>query len=227
MRVLAPLLVVLGAAAFLGELPRRARRLRRDARRRGAELDVDPFAVLGLDAAALAAMDPRSRDAAVRAAYRAAALASHPDTSATERGDRFALVKRAADALRREDDFERLARAHAAARDDSLAALWRDEVREWSVERLAAHLRDEGAPEPVVAAFVEEDVDGREVVGVPQWEGDDVDHFIWALRWLGTEDEAVAARTEKILRDLAGRERGANFVRRDGAQGRRADRTNF
>lgn len=156
MRVLAPLLV-LGAAAFLGEMPRRARRLRRDARRRGAELDVDPFAVLGLDAAALAAMDPRSRDAAVRAAYRAAALASHPDTSPTERGDRFALVKRAADALKREDDFERLARAHAAARDDSLAALWRDEVREWSVERLAAHLRDEGAPEPVVAAFVEEE----------------------------------------------------------------------
>ena len=62
---------------------------------------------------------------------------------------------------------------------------------------------------------------------MPQWEGDDVDHFIWALRWLGTEDEAVAARTEKILRDLAGRERGANFARRDGAQGRRADRTNF
>ena len=53
--------------------------MRRDARRRGAELDVDPFAVLGLDAAALAAMDPRSRDAAVRAAYRAAALASLGD----------------------------------------------------------------------------------------------------------------------------------------------------
>ena len=101
-----------------------------------------------------------------------------------------------------------------------------DEYRR-EMRRALAHLRDEGAPEPVVAAFVEEDVDGREVVGVPQWEGDDVDHFIWALRWLGTEDEAVAARTEKILRDFAGRERGANFVRRDGAQGRRADRTNF
>ena len=40
-----------------------------------------------------------------------------------------------------------------------------------------------------------------EVVGVPQWCGDDVDHFMWSLRWLGTDDEAQAQRTEVRTRD--------------------------
>ena len=198
---------------------RQARCCRRDERRarRQEDLDFDPFQVLSLEAAALRAMDSAARAEAVRAAYRAAALASHPDTSSTERGDRFALVKRAHDALR--SDADGLIARSAAARDDALAALWRDEVREWSSAQLAAHLRAEGSPEGVVAAFLEEDVDGREVVGVPQWQGDDVDHFIWSLRWLGADDDAaVAARTEKILRDLAGRECGANFVKGEAGQ---------
>ena len=44
-----------------------------------------------------------------------------------------------------------------------------------------------------------------------RWGGDDVDHFIYALRWLGAEEEAGAAETERVLRELVQRECGDNF----------------
>jgi len=143
--------------------------------------------------------------------YRASALATHPDTSATDRGERFALVREAADALKTDAQIDALLATSRRARRDELAELWRDEVREWPVDRLAAYLRDAGLPEAVVAEFVEYEVDGREVVGLGQWGGDDVDHFIYALRWLGAEEEAGAAETERVLRELVQRECGDNF----------------
>ena len=148
----------------------------RISRRRAAAVeDIDPFAVLGLDASALAVLDTAARAKEVRRAYRKAALDSHPDTSALDRADRFSLVQRAADLLRQDDVLDRLVAGGAAgarkAQDDKLSRLWRDEVREWSVERLSEHLRSKGLCDDVVAAFAEEEVDGREVVGLEMWGG--------------------------------------------------------
>ena len=181
-------------------------------RRAAAVEDIDPFTILGLDAGALAVLDTAARAKEVRRAYRKAALDSHPDTSALDRADRFSLVQRAADLLRQDDVLDRLVAGGAAgAQDDTLSRLWRDEVREWSVERLSEHLRSKGLSEGVVAAFAEEEVDGREVVGLEMWGGADTDGYIWSLRWLGTEEEAVAARTEEVLRDLIRRDVSSNF----------------
>ena len=41
------------------------------------------------------------------------------------------------------------------------------------------------------------------------WGGADTDG-VWSLRWLGTEEEAVAARTEEVLRDLIRRDLSSN-----------------
>ena len=189
---------------------------KRISRRRAAAVeDIDPFAVLGLDASALAVLDTAARAKEVRRAYRKAALDSHPDTSALDRADRFSLVQRAADLLRQDDVLDRLVAGGAAgarkAQDDKLSRPWRDQVREWSVERLSEHLRAKGLSTDVVAAFAEEEVDGREVVGLEMWGGADTDGYIWSLRWLGTEEEAVAARTEEVLRDLIRRDVSSNF----------------
>ena len=76
---------------------------KRISRRRAAAVeDIDPLAVLGLDAGALAVLDTAARAKEVRRAYRKAALDSHPDTSALDRADRFSLVQRAADLLRQD-----------------------------------------------------------------------------------------------------------------------------
>ena len=189
---------------------------KRISRRRAAAVeDIDPLAVLGLDAGALAVLDTAARAKEVRRAYRKAALDSHPDTSALDRADRFSLVQRAADLLRQDDVLDRLVAGGAAgarkAQDDKLSRLWRDEVREWSVERLSEHLRSKGLSDDVIDAFAEEEVDGREVVGLEMWGGADTDGYIWSLRWLGTEEEAVAARTEEVLRDLIRRDLSNNF----------------
>ena len=189
---------------------------KRISRRRAAAVeDIDPLAVLGLDAGALAVLDTAARAKEVRRAYRKAALDSHPDTSALDRADRFSLVQRAADLLRQDDVLDRLVAGGAVgarkAQDDKLSRLWRDEVREWSVERLSEHLRSKGLSDDVIDAFAEEEVDGREVVGLEMWGGADTDGYIWSLRWLGTEEEAVAARTEEVLRDLIRRDLSNNF----------------
>ena len=135
--------------------------------------------------------------------------------SALDRADRFSLVQRAADLLRQDEVLDRLVAGGAAgarkAQDDKLSRLWRDEVREWSVERLSEHLRSKGLSDDVIDAFAEEEVDGREVVGLEMWGGADTDGYIWSLRWLGTEEEAVAARTEEVLRDLIRRDVSSNF----------------
>ena len=187
--------------------------------------------VLGLDASALAVLDTAARAKEVRRAYRKAALDSHPDTSALDRADRFSLVQRAADLLRQDDVLDRLVAGGAAgarkAQDDKLSRLWRDEVREWSVERLSEHLRSKGLSEDVVAAFAEEEVDGREVVGLEMWGGADTDGYIWSLRWLGTEEEAVAARTEEVLRDLIRRDVSSNFKHDAWAQQANEQRGNW
>ena len=65
--------------------------------------------------------------------------------------------------------------------------------------------------EAVALAEALEAVDGREVVGLEMWGGADTDGYIWSLRWLGTEEEAVAARTEEVLRDLIRRDLSNNF----------------
>ena len=202
---------------------------RSSTRRRAAAVeDIDPFAVLGLDAGALAVLDTAARAKEVRRAYRKAALDSHPDTSALDRADRFSLVQRAADLLRQDDVLDRLVAGGAAgAQDDKLSRLWRDEVREWSVERLSEHLRSKGLSEDVVAAFAEEEVDGREVVGLEMWGGADTDGYIWSLRWLGTEEEAVAARTEEVLRDLIRRDVSSNFKHDAWAQQANEQRGNW
>ena len=206
-RTLCALLITAASAFMTYQRPRRNTR-----RRAAAVEDIDPFAVLGLDAGALAVLDTAARAKEVRRAYRKAALDSHPDTSALDRADRFSLVQRAADLLRQDDVLDRLVAGGAAgAQDDTLSRLWRDEVREWSVERLSEHLRSKGLSEAVVAAFAEEEVDGREVVGLEMWGGADTDGYIWSLRWLGTEEEAVAARTEEVLRDLIRRDVSSNF----------------
>ena len=204
-------------------------RPRRNTRRRAAAVeDIDPLAVLGLDAGALAVLDTAARAKEVRRAYRKAALDSHPDTSALDRADRFSLVQRAADLLRQDDVLDRLVAGGAAgAQDDTLSRLWRDEVREWSVERLSEHLRSKGLSEGVVAAFAEEEVDGREVVGLEMWGGADTDGYIWSLRWLGTEEEAVAARTEEVLRDLIRRDLSNNFKHDAWAQQANEQRGNW
>ena len=202
---------------------------RRNTRRRAAAVeDIDPLAVLGLDAGALAVLDTAARAKEVRRAYRKAALDSHPDTSALDRADRFSLVQRAADLLRQDGVLDRLVAGGAAgAQDDTLSRLWRDEVREWSVERLSEHLRSKGLSEAVVAAFAEEEVDGREVVGLEMWGGADTDGYIWSLRWLGTEEEAVAARTEEVLRDLIRRDVSSNFKHDAWAQQANEQRGNW
>ena len=206
-RALCALFFITAATALTYQRPRRNSR-----RRAAAVEDIDPFAVLGLDAGTLAVLDTAARAKEVRRAYRKAALDSHPDTSALDRADRFSLVQRAADLLRQDDVLDRLVAGGAAgAQDDTLSRLWRDEVREWSVERLSEHLRSKGLSEAVVAAFAEEEVDGREVVGLEMWGGADTDGYIWSLRWLGTEEEAVAARTEEVLRDLIRRDVSSNF----------------
>ena len=84
-------------------------------KRAAAVEDIDPLAVLGLDAGALAVLDTAARAKEVRRAYRKAALDSHPDTSALDRADRFSLVQRAADLLRQDDVLDRLVAGGAAA----------------------------------------------------------------------------------------------------------------
>ena len=217
-------LLITGATALYHGAPRCS-----NTRRHAAAVeDIDPFAVLGLDAGALAVLDTAARAKEVRRAYRKAALDSHPDTSALDRADRFSLVQRAADLLRQDDVLDRLVAGGAAgAQDDTLSRLWRDEVREWSVERLSEHLRSKGLSEAVVAAFAEEEVDGREVVGLEMWGGADTDGYIWSLRWLGTEEEAVAARTEEVLRDLIRRDVSSNFKHDAWAQQANEQRGNW
>ena len=220
-------LLITAATALYHGAPQRS-----STRRRAAAVeDIDPFAVLGLDAGALAVLDTAARAKEVRRAYRKAALDSHPDTSALDRADRFSLVQRAADLLRQDDVLDRLVAGGAAgarkAQDDKLSRLWRDEVREWSVERLSEHLRSKGLSEAVVAAFAEEEVDGREVVGLEMWGGADTDGYIWSLRWLGTEEEAVAARTEEVLRDLIRRDVSSNFKHDAWAQQANEQRGNW
>lgn len=167
--------------------------------------DFDPFAVLSLEIGALRAYEPAERARVVQRAFRAAAFRCHPDTNTgTPDAEAFARVTRAAEMLR-----------SGARLDTTLAQLWREEVREWTVEQLAEHLAEEGLPEDVVGHFVEHAVNGREVVGVPQWEGNDTDNFIYCLRWLGTDDEDQARRTEAVLRELVGAECGSNFIPRE------------
>ena len=222
-RTLCALLITAASAFMTYQRPRRNTR-----RRAAAVEDIDPFAVLGLDASALAVLDTAARAKEVRRAYRKAALDSHPDTSALDRADRFSLVQRAANLLRQDDVLDRLVAGGAAgAQDDTLSRLWRDEVREWSVERLSEHLRSKGLSEDVVAAFAEEEVDGREVVGLEMWGGADTDGYIWSLRWLGTEEEAVAARTEEVLRDLIRRDVSSNFKHDAWAQQANEQRGNW
>ena len=217
-------LLITAATALYHGAPQRSNKRRHAA----AVEDIDPFAVLGLDASALAVLDTAARAKEVRRAYRKAALDSHPDTSALDRADRFSLVQRAADLLRQDDVLDRLVAGGAAgAQDDTLSRLWRDEVREWSVERLSEHLRSKGLSEAVVAAFAEEEVDGREVVGLEMWGGADTDGYIWSLRWLGTEEEAVAARTEEVLRDLIRRDVSSNFKHDAWAQQANEQRGNW
>ena len=154
---------------------------------------------------ALRAYEPAERARVVQRAFRAAAFRCHPDTNTgTPDAEAFARVTRAAEMLR-----------SGARLDTTLARLWREEVREWTVEQLAEHLAEEGLPEDVVGHFVEHAVNGREVVGVPQWEGNDTDNFIYCLRWLGTDDEDQARRTEAVLRELVGAECGSNFIPRE------------
>lgn len=224
------LLLCTAAAAFV--LQHDSPRIPRS--RAAAVGEIDPFAVLGLDVTILAELDSAARVCEVKRAYRKAALDSHPDTSALDRTDRFALVQRAADLLRQDDVLDRLVDGGAAgAQDDTLSRLWRDEVREWSVERVSEYLRSKSLSEAVVAAFVEEDVDGREVVGLEMWGGADTDQYIWSLRWLGAEEEAVAlgteeavvaARTEEVLRDLIRRDVSSNFKHDGWAQAKNEER---
>ena len=222
-RTLCALLITAATALYHGTPQRSSTR-----RRAAAVEDIDPLAVLGLDAGALAVLDTAARAKEVRRAYRKAALDSHPDTSALDRADRFSLVQRAAELLRQDDVLDRLVAGGAAgAQDDTLSRLWRDEVREWSVERLSEHLRAKGLSEDVVAAFAEEEVDGREVVGLEMWGGADTDGYIWSLRWLGTEEEAVAARTEEVLRDLIRRDVSSNFKHDAWAQQANEQRGNW
>ena len=167
--------------------------------------DFDPFAVLSLEIGALRAYEPAERARVIQRAFRAAAFRCHPDTNTgTPDAEAFARVTRAAEMLR-----------SGARLDTTLARLWREEVREWTVEQLAEHLGEEGLPDDVIGAFVEHAVNGREVVGVPQWEGNDTDNFIYCLRWLGTDDEEQARRTEVVLRELVGAECGSNFIPRE------------
>mmetsp|Transcript_15439 Transcript_15439/g.46105 ORF Transcript_15439/g.46105 Transcript_15439/m.46105 type:complete len:212 (-) Transcript_15439:17-652(-) len=174
----------------------------------------DPFKVLNLDPEALRSLNDQGRHRAVRKAYRTAALATHPDTSDAERGDRFQLVQQAADELRDARVLEEYLARYEAKRSDILGDLWRDEVREWSVARVGRYLRDAGLSEAVVAEFAANDVDGREVVGLDHFGGADTDHFLYALRWIGAdEDEATAARTEAVLRGLIQREYSENFMK--------------
>ena len=217
-------LLITAATALYHGAPQRSNKRRHAA----AVEDIDPFAVLGLDASALAVLDTAARAKEVRRAYRKAALDSHPDTSALDRADRFSLVQRAAELLRQDDVLDRLVAGGAAgAQDDTLSRLWRDEVREWSVERLSEHLRSKGLSDDVIDAFAEEEVDGREVVGLEMWGGADTDGYIWSLRWLGTEEEAVAARTEEVLRDLIRRDVSSNFKHDAWAQQANEQRGNW
>ena len=121
------LVFITAATALTYQRPRRTTR-----RRAAAVEDIDPLAVLGLDAGALAVLDTAARAKEVRRAYRKAALDSHPDTSALDRADRFSLVQRAADLLRQDDVLDRLVAGGAAgarkAQDDKLSRLWRDEA---------------------------------------------------------------------------------------------------
>ena len=201
-----------GAQAFV---PFASAPVRLATARRAATLstdDFDPFEVLSLDAISLRECTPPERARAVRAAFRDAAKRCHPDTNVgTPCVDEFARVTRAADMLRSDEVLE-----------EALAVQWREEVRNWSAEQVASHLRNAGHPDAVASAFMEYGVTGRHVVG--KWtgadvRGDDVDNFIFSLRWLGvyrwlgTDDESEAQHTEETLSELVGFECGGNYFK--------------
>ena len=50
---------------------------------------------------------------------------------------------------------------------------------------------------------------GDSAFSLEMWGGADTDGYIWSLRWLGTEEEAVAARTEEMFNSSFDRERPA------------------
>ena len=171
------------------------------------DADFDPFQVLSLDAATLRRCPRDQREKSVRNAFRAAAFRYHPDT-AEDGGDGAQLqrVRRAAEQLR-----------SAASMEAALKSRLREEVEGWSTEQLAQFLRQRELPEAVVDAFIEEGVEGCDVVGDYRFAGDDVENIIWTLRVLGTRNEWEALQVEDAIRILAGCEDGGySFKRQPG-----------
>ena len=79
------------------------------------------------------------------------------------------------------------------------------------------HARNPPVPDHVVDAFVEEGVCGHMIVGDYRFAGDDVEHIVWTLRYLGTKNEVEAMQVEDAIRTLAGwTDGGKSFKRRPG-----------
>ena len=172
------------------------------------DADFDPFQVLSLDAAKLRRCPRDQRSMAVRDAFRAAAFRCHPDTAEDGEGDGAQLqrVKRAAEELRSVTSMEA-----------ALKSRLREEVEGWSSDELAQFLRQRQLPDAVVDAFIEEGVEGCDVVGDYRFAGDDVENIIWTLRALGTRNEWEALQVEDAIRILAGVEDGGySFKRQPG-----------
>ena len=171
--------------------------------------DLDPLETLALEGYALMALHShRERERAVRRAYAKAAFRYHPDTAEDGTGDSVALqrVQRAAREL------------GSASGIETALKLWlRAEVELWTAEQLADFLHSRELPDHVVDAFLEEGVEGCDIVGDYRFAGDDVEHIVWTLRALGTENEVEAMQVEDAIRTLAGwTDGGKSFKRRPG-----------
>ena len=173
--------------------------------------DFDPLETLALEGYALMGLHShKERERAVRRAYAKAAFRYHPDTAEDGAGDCAApqRVQRAAREL------------GSAAGIEAALKLWlRAEVELWTTEQLAdfLHARNPPVPDHVVDAFVEEGVCGHMIVGDYRFAGDDVEHIVWTLRFLGTKNEVEAMQVEDAIRTLAGwTDGGKSFKRRPG-----------
>jgi hypothetical protein len=165
--------------------------------------EESPFSVLGVDSRRFRFWSSDKRRRHVKRVAKAEIFRCHPDTADGDGdGARLQQVLRASKVL-----------ATDAGCEAALKRALRAEAPRWTARDLRKYLRVH-ATEKIAAAFFAEGIDGVDICGDKRYGGDDVEHFIHALRVLGTADASEADLVEAIIRDVTGTQAGGYTFKR-------------
>ena len=197
-----PRLLLLAAAAAAFQSPQPPKR-RCSPLAAAAVEQENPLAILGLDEWSIRFFTIDKRRRQVKKLAKKAIIDCHPDTADGDGdGARLQQVLRASKVL-----------ATDAGCEAALKRALRAEAPRWTARDLRKYLRVH-ATENIAAAFFAEGIDGVDICGDKRYGGDDVEHFIHALRVLGTADASEADLVEAIIRDVTGTQAGGYTFKR-------------